>query len=76
MMEHFLTLNVFNQGVRNYIKERAYKNANADQLWHELTYVGISFHHKTMYTSQYLISEQTLLFKRKATLTPKINLKQ
>ncbi|XP_038058557.1 aminopeptidase N-like [Patiria miniata] len=38
MMEHFLTIEVFNQGVKNYLKERAYKNANAEHLWHELTY--------------------------------------
>ncbi|XP_038058558.1 uncharacterized protein LOC119729837 [Patiria miniata] len=38
MMEHFLTIEVFNRGVKNYLKERAYKNANAEQLWHELTY--------------------------------------
>ncbi|XP_022104256.1 aminopeptidase N-like [Acanthaster planci] len=38
MMEHFLTIEVFNQGVKNYLKERAYKNVNAEQLWHELTY--------------------------------------
>ncbi|XP_071788896.1 aminopeptidase N-like [Asterias amurensis] len=38
MLEHFLTLDVFNQGIRNYLKERAYKNANAEHLWEELTY--------------------------------------
>ncbi|XP_071788053.1 aminopeptidase N-like [Asterias amurensis] len=38
MMEHFLTLEVFNVGIQNYLKERAYKNANAEHLWHELTY--------------------------------------
>ncbi|XP_071788055.1 aminopeptidase N-like [Asterias amurensis] len=38
MMEHFLTLDVFNQGIRNYLKERAYKNVNSEDLWEELTY--------------------------------------
>ncbi len=41
MMENFLTLDVFNQGIRNYLKERAYKNANSEDLWDELTYVRI-----------------------------------
>ena len=41
MMEHFLTLEVFNLGIQNYLKERAYNNANAEHLWHELTYVCI-----------------------------------
>ena len=39
MMEHFLTIEVFNRGIRNYLKERAYKNANTEHLWQELTEV-------------------------------------
>ena len=41
MMEHFLTLEVFNQSIRNYLKERSHKKADADHLWHDLKYVGI-----------------------------------
>ncbi|XP_038058008.1 aminopeptidase N-like [Patiria miniata] len=37
MLEHLLTLDVFNAGVKNYLKERAYKNANAEYLWRQLT---------------------------------------
>ncbi|XP_038077170.1 aminopeptidase N-like [Patiria miniata] len=38
MMKHFLSDGVFEKGIRNYLKERAYKNANVDDLWEELTY--------------------------------------
>ncbi|XP_071788629.1 aminopeptidase N-like isoform X2 [Asterias amurensis] len=38
MMKHFLDDGVFEQGVQNYLKERAFKNANVDHLWQELTY--------------------------------------
>ena len=41
MMKHFLDDGVFEQGVQNYLKERAFKNANVDHLWQELTYVSI-----------------------------------
>ncbi|XP_022084589.1 aminopeptidase N-like [Acanthaster planci] len=38
MMKHFLADGVFEKGIRNYLKERAYKNANIDHLWEELSY--------------------------------------
>ena len=49
MMKHFLADGVFETGVQNYLKERAYKNANVDHLWEELTYVSIScYNHKSI----------------------------
>lgn len=37
MMEHFLTLDVFRQGLANYLKEREYSSAEQDDLWSALT---------------------------------------
>ncbi|XP_022104276.1 aminopeptidase N-like isoform X2 [Acanthaster planci] len=37
MLEHLLTLDVFNAGIKSYLKERSYKNANAEHLWRQLT---------------------------------------
>ena len=43
MVKHFLANGVFETAVRNYLKERAYKNANIDHLWEELAYVSHFF---------------------------------
>ncbi|XP_066591926.1 aminopeptidase N [Prorops nasuta] len=37
MMDHFLTTEVFKQGLTNYLTERAYQNAEQNDLWDALT---------------------------------------
>ncbi|XP_076247540.1 suppressor of ER stress-induced death isoform X2 [Calliopsis andreniformis] len=37
MMDHFLTTNVFKQGLTNYLNERAYQSAEQNDLWYALT---------------------------------------
>ncbi|XP_071631576.1 aminopeptidase N-like [Temnothorax longispinosus] len=37
MMAHFLTINVFEKGLTNYLNEKAYQNAEQNDLWYALT---------------------------------------
>ncbi|KAL0133272.1 hypothetical protein PUN28_000801 [Cardiocondyla obscurior] len=37
MMQHFLTTTVFKKGLSNYLNQKAYKNADQDDLWNALT---------------------------------------
>ncbi|XP_020287873.1 aminopeptidase N isoform X2 [Pseudomyrmex gracilis] len=37
MMDHFLTTEVFKQGLTNYLNEKAYQSAEQNDLWHALT---------------------------------------
>ncbi|XP_075230574.1 aminopeptidase N-like [Lycorma delicatula] len=37
MMDHFLTTDVFKQGLTNYLKKKAYQSATQDDLWQALT---------------------------------------
>lgn len=37
MMQHFLTMEVFQKGLNRYLKSRMYRNAEQDDLWHTLT---------------------------------------
>ncbi|KAF2362031.1 Peptidase M1 membrane alanine aminopeptidase N-terminal [Trinorchestia longiramus] len=40
MMDHFLTEETFQRGIRNYLNEHKYSNAHQDDLWWHLTKVG------------------------------------
>lgn len=44
MMAHFLTDEVFRHGLTNYIRDRAYQNADQDDLWRFLTDAARSAH--------------------------------
>ncbi|XP_044260023.1 aminopeptidase N [Tribolium madens] len=37
MMQHFLSMPVFQKGLNGYLKSQMYKNAEQDDLWHSLT---------------------------------------
>ena len=40
MLDNILTEEVFKEGLNYYLTERAYGNANSDDLWTVLTYVS------------------------------------
>ena len=42
MMANFLGINVFNQGITNYLRKHEYGNAKQDDLWQSLTEVAVN----------------------------------